>query len=32
MKYNQWISSEDMKEVLKLKEAFKTRLKCKWKV
>ncbi len=32
MKYNQWISSENMKEVSKFKEAFKTRLKCKWKV
>ncbi len=27
VKYNQWILSEDMKDVLKLIEAFKTRLK-----
>ncbi len=27
VKYNQWILSEDMKNVLKLIEAFKTRLK-----
>ncbi len=32
MKYNQWISSENMKEILKLKEAFEMRLKRKRKV
>ena len=31
VKYNQWILSEDMKNVLKLIEAFKMRLKCKRK-
>ncbi len=31
MKYNQWISSEDMKDVSKLIKAFKTRLKHEWK-
>ena len=32
MKYNQWILNEDMKEVLKLKEAFKIKLKHEQKV
>ncbi len=31
MKYNQWISSEDMKDVSKLIKAFKMRLKHEWK-
>ena len=31
IEYNQWISSEDMKDVLKLIEAFKMRLKHEWK-
>ncbi len=31
IEYNQWILSEDMKDVSKLIEAFKTRLKRKWK-
>ncbi len=32
VKYNQWILSKDMKDVSKLKEAFKMRLKHKRKV
>ena len=32
MKYNQWILSENMKEVLKLKEVFEIRLKRERKV
>ncbi len=32
MKYNQWISSENIKEVSKLREAFKMRLKRERKV
>ncbi len=32
IKYNQWISSENMKEVSKLREAFKMRLKRERKV
>ncbi len=31
IEYNQWISSEDMKDVLKLIEAFEMRLKCERK-
>ncbi len=31
IEYDQWISSEDIKDVLKLIKAFETRLKHKWK-
>ncbi len=31
IEYNQWISSEDMKDVSKLIEAFEMRLKHEWK-
>ncbi len=31
IEYNQWVLSEDMKDVLKLIEAFETRLKCERK-
>ncbi len=31
VKYNQWILSKDMKDVLKLIKAFETRLKHEWK-
>ncbi len=31
IEYNQWISSKDMKDVLKLIKAFEMRLKCKQK-
>ncbi len=31
IEYNQWILSEDMKDVLKLIEAFEMRLKHEWK-
>ncbi len=32
IEYDQWILSEDMKDVSKLIKTFKMRLKCKWKV